>query len=71
MYEVLLWQPKLLLTIFIFTVKKIFWKNSQKSFLFYQKSSSCSQNFQVFYFPLSLFFSFLAIADFIEEVEWW
>ena len=63
MYEVLLWQPKLLLTIFIFTVKKIF--------LFYQKSSSCSQNFQVFYFPLSLFFSFLAIADFIEEVEWW
>ena len=33
------------------------------------KNSFCPQDFQIFVHPSSLFFPFLAIADFVEEVD--
>ena len=50
---------------------KTFSKNYQKCFLLYQKISFSPRDYQIFYFSLSLFLSFLAIADFVEEVDWW
>ena len=47
-------------------------ENFQKCSLFYQKSSFCPQNFQIFVLPsTSLFFPSLTIADFIEEADSW
>ena len=53
MYKILLWQLKLLSTIFIFAIKIKLFKN------YYQKSSFCSQEFQICVLPSSSLFSFL------------
>ena len=41
MYQILLWQLKLISTIFIFAIEIKPLKNYQKCFLFYQKISFC------------------------------
>ena len=60
MYEILLWQLKLVSTIFIFAIKIKFLKNYQKMLLVLPKRILLSSR---------LFFPFLAIAVFIEEVD--
>ena len=72
MYEILLRKLKLVSTIFIFAIKIKRSKNYQKSFLFCKKIPFCPWDFIKFlYLTLSLFLPFLAIVDFIEEVDWW
>ena len=57
MYEFLLWELKLLFTIFIFAIKVKLSKNYKKCFLFYQKSFFHIRDFQIFTLPSSpLFF---------------
>ena len=48
MYEILLWELKLVPTAFVFTIKIKLLKNYQKWFYFVKKSSFCPQNFQIF-----------------------
>ena len=69
MYKILFWQLKLVSTNFVIKIKLL--KNYQKRFLLYQKAPFVSKIFKLLYFPLPLFFPFLAIADFVEKVDWW
>ena len=70
-YKILLGQLKPVSTFFIFAIKIKLLKNYQKCFLFYQKSSCCPRNFQIFVLHSSPFFFSWPISGFIEEVGWW
>ena len=48
MNEILLWQLKIVSTIFSFAIKIKLWKNYQKCFLFHQKISFCPRDYQIF-----------------------
>ena len=49
---------------------KIFKKSSKMLFIVPRKLLLSSRLFKLLYFPLHLFFPFIAIADFTEEVNW-
>ena len=66
-YKILFCQLKLVSTISVLAIKLL--KNYQKCFLLYQKTPFVLKIFKLLYFPPPLFFPFLAIADFIEEVD--
>ena len=70
MYEILLWRLKPMFTIFSFVIKIKILKNYPKCFLFHQKCSFSPRDFHIFVFYSSPFFTFYAITDFIEEVDW-
>ena len=59
MYEILLWELKLVLTVFDFAIKIKLKKSSKmilpQNNLFYQKSSFYPQDFQILYFPLPVY----------------
>ena len=71
MYEILLWELKLVSTNFVFAIKIKLYKSYQKWFSFIKKVPFILEIFNFLYFPLPLFFLLLTIADFIEEVDWW
>ena len=54
MYGVLLWQLKLVSTIFVFAITIKLLKNDQECFLFYQQNFFLS--LRLFYFTFHLFF---------------
>ena len=66
MYKVLFWQLKLVSIISIFAIKITFKKLSKMIFIMPKKTPFVLEIFKLLYFPLLLFFPFLAIADFIE-----
>ena len=59
MYEILLWELRLVFTVFIFAIKIKLLKNYQKYFLFYQQISFCPRDYQIFVLHSSPLFSFL------------
>ena len=61
MSKIIFWQLKLVSTISIFVIKN--------AFQYTKKTPFVLKIFKLLYFTLPLFFPFLAIADFIEEVE--
>ena len=69
MCKILLWQSKLASTIFIFAIKITFKKLLKNAFYCTKKTSFVVKVFKLLCFTLSLFFPFLAIADFIGEVD--
>ena len=71
MYKILLWQLKLASTICIFAIKIKLLKNIKNILYFAKEATSILSIFKFFYYPPPLFFPFLAIADFIEKVDWW
>ena len=62
MYETLLWELKLVSTIFVFSIK-ITLEKLLKMILFYQKNSFCSRDFQIYVLPSSLFSSFFLFSS--------
>ena len=68
MYEILLWQLKLVSTIFILAIKIKLLKNYRKCFCFTKKYPFVLEiiNFLHFFLPL---FPFFGIPDIIEEVD--
>ena len=69
MYKILLWQLKLSSTVCIFAIKIKFLKNIKNILYFGKEATSILSIFKLFYYPPPLLFPFLAIPDFIEEVD--
>ena len=70
-YEILLRQLKFVSTFFIFTIKIKLWKIIRNASYFNKKAPFVLDVFKFLYFTLPLFFPFLSIAGFTEEVDWW
>ena len=52
MHEILLWELRLVSTVFVFAIKVWLWKNYQKWSYFTKKAPFITKIFKVLYFPL-------------------
>ena len=56
---------------FYFCYQNKTFQNLSRMLFVLPKNILCPRDYQIFVLHSSLFFLFLAIADFIEEVDWW